>query len=311
MHIQNRLLQAAQKLREQETLLHRREASCKLIKQQKEHWEQLKKQLDRELKDVEQLEGVTLQNFWHSLKGTKDVARHKEQEEYLAAKMKFDSANAALENLQNDLRRIDNALASLGGVQTECQSALQEKERYLLSYDKPESRRLWEIAERLGCLQAQVKELAEAIDAGQKASQGLSEVDKSLSSAQGWGIVDIIGGGLIITAIKHSHIGTARRQINQAQQQLRRFQTELADVQKTNNSLEIGNIWIMADFLLDGLLFDFIVQSQISDAQHRTWQLELEIKATIRDLRRLQRQSQQEAEKLNEERQRLIEAAPI
>jgi hypothetical protein len=311
MHVQDRLLQAAQKLREQETLLHRREATCNLIKQQKEHWQQLKKQLDSELKDVEQLDGFTLQNFWHSIKGTKDVARHKEQEEYLAAKMKFDSANTALENLQNDLRRIDNALASLGDVQTKYQSALQEKEQYLLPSDGPESKRLWEITERLGCLQAQAKELAEAIDAGQKASKGLAEVEKSLSSAQGWGVADILGGGLITTAIKHSHIGTARRQINQAQQQLRRFQTELADVQKTNNSLEIGNIWTMADFLLDGLLFDFIVQSRISDAQHRTRQLKREILATMQDLQKLQRENQQEAEKLNKERQRLIEAAPI
>lgn len=311
MHIQDRLLQAAQKVREQETLLHRREATCKSIQQQKEYWQQLKIQLDSELKDVEQLDGFTLQNFWHSIKGTKDVARHKEQEEYLAAKMKFDSANAALENLHNDLRRIGNDLASLGDVQPEYRSALQEKERYLLPSDKPESRRLWEIAERLGCLQAQDKELSEAISAGQKASQGLTEVEKSLSSAQGWGVVDILGGGLIITAIKHSHIGTARHQINQAQQQLRRFQTELADVQKTNNSLEIGNIWIMADFLLDGLLFDFIVQSRISDAQHRTRQLKREILATMQDLQKLHRENQQEAEKLNEERQRLIEAAPI
>ncbi|NLL18415.1 MAG: hypothetical protein GX262_05255 [Clostridia bacterium] len=311
MHIQDRLLQAAQKVREQQTLLHRREATCKSIQQQKEHWQQLKKILDSELKDVEKLDGFTLQNFWHSIKGTKDVARHKEQEEYLAAKMKFDSANAALENLHNDLRRIDNDLASLGDVQTEYQSALQEKELYLPPSDGPESRRLWEIAERLGYLQAQDKELVEAISAGQKASQGLDEVEKSLSSAQSWGVVDILGGGLIITAIKHSHISTARRQINQAQQQLRRFQTELADVQKTNSSLEIGNIWTMADFLLDGLLFDFIVQSQISDAQHRTRQLKREILATIQDLQKLQRENQQEAEKLNKERQRLIEAAPI
>ena len=180
-----------------------------------------------------------------------------------------------------------------------------------MSCDKPESSRLMEIAERLGYLQAQAKELAEAIDAGQKTSQGLTGVEKSLSSAQGWGVVDIIGGGLIVTAIKHSHIGTARRYISQAQQQLRRFQTELADVKKTNTSLEIGNIWTLADFLLDGLLFDFIVQSQISAAQHRIRHLKQEITATIQDLHQLQRQNQQEIEKLNEERQRLIEATPI
>jgi Tfp pilus assembly protein PilN len=67
----------------------------------------------------------------------------------------------------------------------------------------------------------------------------------------------------------------------------------------------------LADFLLDGLLFDFIVQSQINAAQHRIRHLKQEITATIQDLHQLQRQNQQEIEKLNEERQRLIEATPI
>ncbi len=311
MNIQDRLLTAAQKIKEQEALQQRREATCKLIEQQKLQLQQLKKQLDKELKDVEQLEGFTLQNFWHSLKGTKDAAKHKEQEEYLAAKMKFDSANAALENLQNDLRRIDSALASLKDAQAEYQTALREKEQQLLAYSKPESRRLWEISEQLGYLQAQAQEIAEAIDAGQKASRGLSQVENSLGSAQGWGVVDIIGGGLLTTAIKHSYIGEARRQINEAQQQLRRFETELVDIQKTHSPLDLGSIWTLADFLLDGLLFDLIVQSQISDAQHRTRQLQGEIHAAMQELHRLQRENQQEMEKLNEERQRLIEDAPI
>ena len=58
------------------------------------------------------------------------------------------------------------------------------------------------------------------------------------------------------------------------------------------------------------ITFDFIVQSQISDAQHRTWQLELEIKATIRICADYSGKASRKL-KLNEERQRLIEAAPI
>ena len=63
--------------------------------------------------------------------------------------------------------------------------------------------------------------------------------------------------------------------------------------------------------MLDGLIFDFVVQSQINDAQHRTRQLKREIMVTIQDLQKIQRNNQQQTEMLNEERQRLIEAAPI
>ncbi|NLN86841.1 MAG: hypothetical protein GX133_04445 [Syntrophomonadaceae bacterium] len=40
----------------------------------------------------------------------------------------------------------------------------------------------------MGGLQAESRELQEAIDAGQQAAQALAEVEKSLGSAQGWAI---------------------------------------------------------------------------------------------------------------------------
>jgi outer membrane murein-binding lipoprotein Lpp len=311
MHRQERLAEAARKLREQERLLHRREATCNMIQEQKKHWQGLKKQLDTEGKDLERLDGITLQNFWHSLKGTKDIAKHKEQEEYLAAKLKFDGLNANLENLERDIRRIDRELKALGDPQGEYQQAIQDKESYLLRSGGPDARRLFEVAEQLGCLRAESKELEEAIDTGQIAAQCLSEVEKSLGSAQGWGIVDILGGGLLTTAVKHAHIGSARDKISQAQKLLRNFQTELADVQKTNDSIEIGGLATLADFLLDGLLFDWIVQSQINTAQNRTRQLKQKIQSTIQDLYQAQKRNMQAALELDEERKRIIETASI
>jgi predicted ribosome quality control (RQC) complex YloA/Tae2 family protein len=90
---------------------------------------------------------------------------------------------------------------------------------------------------------------------------------------------------------------------------LRNFQTELADVQKSNDSIEIGGISTMADFLLDGLLFDWIVQSQINNAQNRTRQLIQKIQSTIEDLRQIQEKNRQAAQELDKERRRIIETA--
>jgi uncharacterized protein with HEPN domain len=260
---------------------------------------------------VKRLEGLTLQNFWHSIIGTKEMAKHKEQEEYLAAKMKFDAASAYLETLAADIRRIDNELKALGDPQVQYQQAVKDKEKYLLASGGPEAQRLFRLAEELGRRQAERKELEEAIATGEKAAQALAEVAKSLSSAQNWGIVDILGGGLIITSIKHSHIGNARRKIDQAQQLLQYFQTELADVQEANESIEIKGLATMADFLLDGLLFDWIVQSQINTAQKNIRQLKQKIEATIQDLQKLQLENREKVDKLNEERRNIVEKIPI
>lgn len=309
--MQKRLTEASRLLKEREKLLHRREATINMIQEQKEQWLELQKRMTIEAKDVERLDGITLQNFWHSLKGTKDIAKHKEEEEYLAAKMKFDSASAALENLEAAVRRIDRELSALGDPQAVYLQAIQENESYLLRAGGSDAQRLFEVSEKLGSLQAEFRELEEAIDTGQQATQALAEVEKSLSSAQSWGIVDLLGGGLITTAIKHSHIGSAHGQINQAQQLLRNFQTELADVQKTNSSINIGLLSTMADFLLDGLLFDWIVQSQINNAQDRTRQLQQKIRSTIEELRRMQERNRQATLALENERRLIIETASI
>jgi len=71
---------------------------------------------------------------------------------------------------------------------------------------------------------------------------------KSLGSAQGWGAVDLLGGGLLTTTIKHSRISDAKNEIDQAQLLLRKFQRELADVKDKNDTIEIGGLATFADF---------------------------------------------------------------
>jgi uncharacterized protein YlxW (UPF0749 family) len=83
----------------------------------------------------------------------------------------------------------------MGDPQAAYEQAVKEKESYLPLW-RADARQLFELAEQLGRLQAEAKELEEAIDTGQKAVQSLSEVERSLSSAQGWGVVDLLGEDL-------------------------------------------------------------------------------------------------------------------
>ncbi len=307
MNVHERLTEAVRLVKEREKWLHRREITGNLIQEQKNLRDQMKKQLALESRDVERLDGITLHNLWHSLRGTKEEAKRKEQEEYLKAKLKYDEANAALIALETDLIRMDKILTAMGDVDTKYQQALRDKEEYLLGSGGSEAQHLFEMAEQLGCLKAEKKELTEAIEAGKKAEQAFSKVQKSLGSASGWGAVDLLGGGLLSTAIKHSHINDARNEIDQAQLLLRKFQRELADVKNTNGTIEIGGLTTFADFFLDGLLFDAIVQSKINTAQDRTRHLQREVKVTIHDLNMMKEQNSQKLLELDQERRRIIE----
>ncbi len=222
-------------------------------------------------------------------------------------KLKYDEANAALILLEAELTRMENNLTAMGDLDTKYQQAVRDKEEYLLSCGGYEAQHLFEMAEQLGCLKAEEKELIEALEAGREVEKAFSKVQKNLGSAQGWGAFDLLVGGFITTAIKHSHISDARNEIDQAQLLLRKFQRELADVKHTNDTIQIGGLAIFADFFLDGLLFDAIVQFKINDAQDRTKQLQRKVQAIIHDLNVMKEQNSQRILEIDQERRQIIE----
>ncbi len=121
------------------------------------------------------------------------------------------------------------------------------------------------------------KEKREAIAAGESALRSLREAKRELNKARGWGIYDIVHGGMLTTFIKHSKINKAERLVNEAKWELSRFAKELRDVENvTGGNFGIGDFATFADYFFDGMLADFYVQSkinraraQVDDAIHR------------------------------------------
>ena len=111
------------------------------------------------------------------------------------------------------------------------------------------------------------QEIEEAVKAGEKALISLKAAKDKLSSAKSWGIWDIIGGGLISSMAKHSRINEASSYLERAKMDLRIFQRELRDVPDFSClGIDIGGFLSFADFFLDGLVADCMVQSKICDA---------------------------------------------
>ena len=112
------------------------------------------------------------------------------------------------------------------------------------------------------------REIREAIEAGERALDSLKDARKSLKSARGWGIVDLLGGDTFSGLFKHMKIGDANKSLNRAKVDLERFRRELTDVRDIQGlDIEIGNFMTFADFFFDGFLADIMVQSKIRKAQ--------------------------------------------
>ena len=112
------------------------------------------------------------------------------------------------------------------------------------------------------------RERQEAIDAGERALDSLYGVRKELESDGNWGLLDMFGGGMFTTFVKHSKMNDAQRYMERAKRDLAAFSRELADVSETLN-INSGDFLTFADYFFDGFVADMMVQSRIRDAQRQ------------------------------------------
>lgn len=264
----------------------------------------------KEGKDLARVDGRSLTALFYTMLGTKAERVDKERKEYLEAKLKHDEAVASFNELRGDMRRLDNELGAMKNAEVVYEQLLKEKEQRLANGDDENGRQLLEIAEQLADLHANRRELDEAIQAGGNALYTLQRVSDELAAASGWGTWDMLGGGMISTMAKHSKIDAAKDQAHYAQMQLRRFQEELADTnERLQMALEIGGFTKFADLFLDGLIFDWMVQSRLSEATSACLATTNQVVTAINRCKRRLQITEHEISELTEHRRKLIEEA--
>ncbi len=295
-------------MEEKRKLLRRLEHTRQMVAVERERSANLKKRLASEERDLKRLDGLSLVNLFHTILGDKEDARQKERQEYLAARLSYDESCDTLKALEAELKNLELEVEALGDPEQEYKAALKDKERILLQSGGPAARRLFELDEQEGRLTAALKELREAIQAGEKAAEALGDVENSLSSARNWGTWDLLGGGLLATAVKHSRINDARRDVHRAQQLLRLFERELADVQD-EIKIEIGGLATFADFFFDGLIVDWVVQSRIHRSLESTRQQRARVQDVVARLRQMLEEAQSSLKEIYEQRRLIIENA--
>lgn len=132
------------------------------------------------------------------------------------------------------------------------------------------------------------REIQEALYAGQEAQRYLKQAKECLDSAGNWGIVDMLGGGLITTYIKRSKMKDADTLVQEARAALKRFQRELMDVDSIPDfHIETGDFLSFADYFFDGFVADFLVQSKINDAKRQVENAIQRVDYIMGQLRRL------------------------
>ena len=262
----------------------------------------------KEQEDVEKLEGRSLANYFFQVVGKLDEKLDQERREAYAAKVKLDAAERELAGIESDIAEIQTQLNEIRVAETEYKEELEKKRAVLKASGTTAADQIIEIEQKIAALEAQKKEIKEAISAGYSARSTADRILSELESADGWNTWDMFGGGGIITHMaKHSHLDEAQDLVSDLQSKLRRFKTELADIQITANmQVNIDGFLRFADYFFDGLFADWAVGDKISQSMNSVSSTKSQISRTLDKLNEMEKAADRGIASLKQQLDELI-----
>src|SRR5690625_2981068 len=260
-----------------------------------------------ELKDVKKLERIGFTSLFQTILGVKEEKLSKEKQEVVAVQLKLKEANKTKKEIDQAILEVKNKLKEAGNLEKDYRSILKEKEKIITGSNSFLARQLFDVSEKKRSIQLYLKELEEAIHAGEIAKKALADAVSSLESAEGWGTFDLFGGGAVTGLIKHNHIDNATEHIHVAQSKMRSFQKELLDIEETSDvQIEISSLLKFADFFLDGIIADWLVQGKIKDSLEQAKDQEESVSRIVTGLKFQRERKEKALDQIKQERKRLI-----
>ena len=262
----------------------------------------------KEQEDVEKLEGRSLANYFFQVVGKLDEKLNQERKEAYAAKVKLDAAERELAGIEADISEIQTQLNEIRVAEAQYKDELERKRATLSASGTTTADQIIEIEQRIAATEAQKREIKEAISAGYSARGTADRILSELNSADGWNTWDMFGGGGIITHVaKHSHLDSAQDLVSELQSKLRRFKTELADIQITANmQVSVDGFLRFADYFFDGLFADWAVGDRINQSMNSVSSTKSQISRTLDKLSSMEKAADSEISRLKLQLEELI-----
>lgn len=250
------------------------------IKFKKDELKKLKIRLDKEYKDLHNLETMSFANLVATILGNKDEKIYKERKEYLKAKFNFDQIVKVIELTQDNIEELNKSIKELHNSDDKYDKLLEEKRRLLKmtgkSYDKQQ---LYQLEKELEDIIQESIEISEALEANKICLLNVEVTLESLDSAANWGTYDILGGGMMSSIIKHDKINDAKTELNKLTYSIERLSKELEDInlELPFNELNQAGSSYMFDIFFDNIFTDMSVQREINNSIEKLTRIEKQL----------------------------------
>lgn len=228
----------------------------------------IEKDLDKELKDIESLEGLSIKSLFHKVLGSKEEQLEKERQEYLQLSLKHKEHVKDIEVLEYELNLLEKKMDDVSSISNKIEQLKKVREKEILSGHSHLRDSLIALYNELDHRRSRKAEIMQAFKAGQAALASVSRVIDHLAKAKKWGDWDSMSKSRRYDRRKHSEIDRAIDQAYHAKRLLTVFKNELNDVgiRMGRIDLNIEAPGSFMDVLFDNLITDWVVQNKIKNA---------------------------------------------
>lgn len=236
----------------------------------------------KEQLDVDKLEGKTIKALFFTLAGTKEEKLSQERQEAYVAAMKYDAAIRDLEGIMADLKACEAELNNLTDCEVEYEHLLEQKKNSIKQEASRRANEVMILEKNMADLAREIIELEEALDVGYKAFDIVDEIVKELQEAHDLAEWDTFMDSFLIDIQKQEHIHNAQDLIQDLRNELRRFKTELADVNIDGDiQIEMDSFSEFADWFFDNIFTDWDIKAKIENSQTQAEDTRNQITQTI------------------------------
>ncbi len=114
-----------------------------------------------------------------------------ERAQALAAQAKLESAEHELEKVCKIIVEYEAELQSLNGCDEQYNALLEEKKAAVKSSDNPKSSEILQLEETIIAAESQLKEVCEALNAGEAALESARNILDKVNRAEDWAMYDV------------------------------------------------------------------------------------------------------------------------
>lgn len=227
----------------------------------------INRQVDKELKDIERLEGLSTRAIFYKVLGSKEEQIDKERQEYLEVVLKADSIKEEINLLQYELDILEGKMDQSADLNHKLEVLKAKREEEIIRLDPVRRAQLVTLSKQLEVQYQLQPELQEAMDMSLKCHALLGQVVDQLGRVRNWGQWPAQRRGMHSLHQRRQAMDRARNLTFQVKHHLNLLDQELRDVgQRLDMEIDMGALSKFSDFFFNNIITDWILNQQVSSS---------------------------------------------